>query len=307
VKSTSQLGALALALATALSLALSTPVAAQSADEVAARRAFRLGEAHYRNGEFQRAGELFEEAYRLSGRVRLMFNAYLAYRDLQDLPNASRTLRVFLEAGTDVPQQERDQLTARLEAMERAMARSAAPPTAAQPTTAQPTTAQPTAAQPIAEETPATEPEAEPRSDAPAATGTVAADADEAPPPEAADEDGGGFSPSPIGFIVGGVGLALVGAGIGVGVASSGNLSTLEDRCPGDVCPDDPELRSTQSTGETLALTADILWITGAAATITGVVLIFVLQDDAESDTASARIGGACTLDGCFASVEGSF
>lgn len=278
--------ALAIAMAFATGTGLSGTAYAQT-DESAGRRAFRLGQAHYENGEFAEAAAQFEEAYRLSGRARLLYNAYLAYRDMQDLPNSARTLRRFLQEGTDLSASERDQLQARLEAIERVMAESAAEPSEPQPTTQPQTETQPVA---TTAQTP------------PVATPTAGGEVTVEPAP--VRDGGGGFSPSPVGFIVGGAGVALVVGAIVTGVMSSGDLSTLEERCPMDRCPDDPELRDAQSRGATLATVTDVLWITGAVAIAAGVTLVFVLQDDSGSE---ASAGMACTPDGCFGSVRGTF
>ena len=272
--------ALAIAMAFATGTGLSGAAYAQT-DESAGRRAFRLGQAHYENGEFGEAAAQFEEAYRLSGRARLLYNAYLAYRDMQDLPNSARTLRRFLQEGTDLSAGERDQLQARLEAIERVMAESAPEPSEPQPQP-QTTTAPP--------QTP------------PVATPTAGGEVTVEPAPER--DGGGGFSPSPVGFIVGGAGVALVVGAIVTGVMSSGVLSSLEERCPLDRCPDDQEIRDAQSRGATLATVTDVLWITGAVAIAAGVTLVFVLQDDSGSE---ASAGMACTPDGCFGSVRGTF
>ncbi|HJL15125.1 MAG TPA: tetratricopeptide repeat protein [Sandaracinaceae bacterium LLY-WYZ-13_1] len=267
---------------------LTTASVAAQDEDAAARRAFRLGQAHYDNGEFEQAAERFEEAYRLSGRPRLLFNAYLAYRDMQDLPSSARTLRRFLDETTDLPASERDQLTARLAAIERAMERQTQPPPD-QTTTVGETdmggggtmgeTGDPT-------------------------EGTTGGGATGTETGGGAADGGGGFAPSPVGFVVAGVGVALGVGAIITGVMSSSDLSTLEDGCPNDVCPDDPELRDAQSRGETLAVVTDVLWISGLVALAAGVTLIFVLQ---EGDDASASAGVACTHRGCFGTLQGRF
>lgn len=252
-------------------------------DDAAARRAFRLGEAHYANGEFAQAAEQFEEAYRLSGRPRLMFNAYLAYRDMQDLPNSARTLRRFLDETEDLPAGERDQLTARLAAIERAMEQSGAGTTDGSTTGSEDTGDAGTDT-----------------SESDTSTGSTGSDT--ATPP--ATGGGGGFSPSPVGFVVAGAGVALGVAAIITGVMSSSDLSTLEERCSNDVCPDDPELRDAHSRGQTLALVTDVFWISGVVALGAGVALIFALQEGGD-DSASAGMG--CTPEGCFGTVQGRF
>lgn len=122
---------LAAVLATASVLVSTSGAAAQDApDDTEARRAFRVAEAHYDNGEFEEAAAGFEEAYRLSGRPQLLYNLYLAYRDAQDTPRAIEALARYLERVPDAPLH--DQLRARLERMRAAVAEEG-DPVAAQP------------------------------------------------------------------------------------------------------------------------------------------------------------------------------
>lgn len=288
--------------ACAFATLVSSIAVAQDANDAAARRAFRLGQAHYENGEFGEAAEQFEEAYRLSGRARLLYNAYLAYRDMQDLPNSARTLRRFLDETADLPASERDQLTARLGAIERAMERQTAPPPDESTTTGETGMGE---QEPV--ETTATSTTTSTTStgeDTTATTTTTTAGSTSTSTTGGTTDDGGGFNPSPVGFIVAGVGAALGIGAIITGVMSSSELSTLEGRCPDDMCPDEPELRSAQSNGSTLALVTDVLWVTGVVAIAAGVTLIFVLQDGGDE---SASAGMACTHEGCFGTVQGRF
>jgi tetratricopeptide (TPR) repeat protein len=244
---------------------------AQNQAEMEARRLFRLGQAHYENGQFEEAARTFEEAYRLSPLPRLMFNAYLAYRDMQDLPNSSRTLRLFLENETDLEPSERDQLTARLAAIDAAIARTGGNPTNTTQVVA--TTENNTT--------------------------TITAET------ETTTDSGGGFNPSPVGFIIGGVGIALEIVAIITGVMANSELSTLEGRCPNDLCPDDQALRDAQSRGQTLAIVTDIMWPTGLVAIGVGVALIFALQEGGNDSNTTA--GFSCTPEGCYGAVRSTF
>lgn len=260
--------------------------AAAQTDEAAARQHFRLGQAHYENGQFAEAAREFESAYRTSGRARLLYNAYLAYRDLQDLRNSARTLRQFLAESNDIEPAERDQLQARLAAIDAAIAR--------QETTMAPETPRPT--------------EGQGTGSTATATGTGTATATVTAEPEGTEQPpgggGGGFSPSPVGFIVGGVGVALGIVAIITGVMSSSDLSLLQSECPNGVCPDRADLRDAQSRGQTLAIVTDVMWISGVVALGAGVALIFALQDGGGGDT-SAGLG--CTPDGCYGSLRTRF
>ena len=284
---------------------LSGRAVAQDADDSGARRAFRLGQAHYENGEFEAAAQQFEEAYRLSHRARLMYNAYLAYRDMQDLPSSARTLRTFLDETTDLPSNERDQLQARLAAIERALASESAPPTDTSTTQGE------TGMGAGGTGSGGTGSGGTGSGSGSGGTGSGDTGSGDAGSSSSSDtgsgapDEGGGFNPSPVGFIVGGVGAALIVTGIIVGALSGDDLSTLQAGCSADgLCPDTQELRDAQSRGQSMALAGDILWITGAVALAAGVTLIFVLQDDS-SDSPSA--GMACSPEGCFGSVQGRF
>lgn len=249
-------------------------------DEAAARQHFRLGQAYYENGQFEEAAREFESAYRMSGRSRLLYNAYLAYRDMQDLPNSARTLRQFLAETTDIEAAERDQLQARLVAIDAAIARSQ--------------TSMP-------RETP-TQTETQAQGSETGSTGTTGATATATTEPSTSS--GGGFNPSPVGFIVGGVGVALGIGAIITGVMSSSDLSTLQAECPGGMCPDDQALRDAHSRGQTLAVVTDVLWVTGVVALATGVALIFALQEGGGGETTA---GLGCTPEGCLGTVRSSF
>lgn len=295
----------------AVGMTAASSVAAQDSDDTAARRAYRLGEAHYQNGEFAEAGPLFEEAYHLSHRPQLLFNAYVAYRDAQDLPNSARLLRMYLTEGTDIDSTQREQLTARLAVLERVVA---PPPTTTTTTTATTTETHPTA---TTETHPTTTTETHPTTTTTATasetTTTTSATAETTTPettttttttPQTTaptESGGGGFNPSPVGFIVGGVGVAMIITGIVTGVMAQGDRATLDQRCMGTVCPE--EVRSVRDEGQTLAIVTDVMLIGGIVAAGVGTTLLFVLQDAPPGTSASA----ACTPTGCYAGVQGRF
>lgn len=84
-----------------------------------ARLHFRAGRGLYDAGRFAQAAAEFEEAFRLSQRPELLFNAYVAFRDANDLEGAVRSLGAYLEQAQDVA--DRVNLTARLESMTQAL------------------------------------------------------------------------------------------------------------------------------------------------------------------------------------------
>jgi tetratricopeptide (TPR) repeat protein len=114
----------------AMVLVLLTPwvAEAQERDEDA-RQIFQAAQLLYEDGEFEQAGRMFERAYELSQRTSLLYNAYLAYRDGQMQADAARVLRQYL----DQPDaQDRERLTPRLAALERANAEGGVAPDAVQ-------------------------------------------------------------------------------------------------------------------------------------------------------------------------------
>lgn len=90
------------------------------ADEQA-RAHFRAARSLYDLGRFRQAAEAFEEAYRLSQRPELLFNAYVAYREANDLAGAVRSLGAYLDLVQDAP--DRANLQARLASMSEALER----------------------------------------------------------------------------------------------------------------------------------------------------------------------------------------
>jgi tetratricopeptide (TPR) repeat protein len=94
--------------------------AEQHLDDEAARRHFEAGRSLYSAGRFELAGDEFEEAYRLSNRAELLYNAYVAYRDANERQKAADALRRFLAGAGDVS--DRMNLEARLRALEEGLA-----------------------------------------------------------------------------------------------------------------------------------------------------------------------------------------
>lgn len=84
-----------------------------------ARAHFRAGRSLYDLGRFAQAAQEFESAYRLAQRPELLFNAYVAYRDANDLAGAVRSLGAYLDLVQDAP--DRVNLQARLASMSEAL------------------------------------------------------------------------------------------------------------------------------------------------------------------------------------------
>lgn len=241
------------------------------ADEDKARAHFRLGRAHYDNGNFAEAAVEMEEAYRISQRSALLYNIYLAYRDANDTRRAAEALRLYLDLEKDV--ENRAQLESRLAALQRSLADG----TAAQPGPA------PTPA-------PATEP-----APAPAAAEPVVAAPAEVTEPDEPEQKKSQVLPI---ALMGGGGAMVVG-GVIVWTMASGKASD----CKTDA--------SACDSGKTLALVGDLLTFGGAAVAGTGLVLFLLNQSGgSESDSATAGVSSPrlmCGPTGCIARVNGRF
>lgn len=253
---------------------------AQAEGEEQARGHFRLGRAHYDNGDFLRAAQEFEAAFAISQHSQLLYNIYLAYRDANVTRKAAEALKGYLEQVEDVPN--RAQLAARLQSLEQSLANEP-PPTAETPVTT-PTETPTTTTSPT--ETPATT-EATP-------SGTTTSN-------EPISESSGGSKLVPI--ILMGSGGALIVGGVITGIMASGKKSDLEAACDGDTsCPQSAE--EIQSSGKTLALVTDILLFGGIAVAGTGAVLFLLSGGEESSEPAPASASVVCGPGMCGGSVQ---
>jgi len=243
--------------------------AGQAIDDEAARTHFEAATALYGVGRFQQAAEEFQEAFRLSNRPALLYNVYVAHRDAGNMGEAAIALSQYLAQVPDAP--DRVNLRARLEVMERdvADAQNEVP------------------VDPDPETPPAEEAEQQPYALPPS-------------PHEEAEESGGVVELLP--WIVTGVGGALLLTGTITGLVALGDVGTLEDDCPNDICPWD-EAKVVDSARGLVAAT-DILLISGAVITAAGLTWALFFNDTEET-APTASIG--CGPDGCAASMEVTF
>jgi tetratricopeptide (TPR) repeat protein len=279
--------------------------------EEQARAHFRLGRAHYDNGNFAQAGAEFEEAYRISQRAALLYNIYLAYRDANDTRKAADALRNYLQLEKDI--ENRGQLESRLAALDRALA-SEPPPPAATPAAApaKPATA---AAEPKPL-TPLQPKPSEPSHEAgPAAPESV-------PAPEAAthasSSRGSSFPLVPA--ILMGTGGAMMATSIVTGIMAMGKQGEWSDARQACIAAKNcttlsaarvAELNDVKSSGQSLATVTDILLFGGIAVAGAGVALWLIdLSTSGESTPEHAASSGvelACVPGACQASLRASF
>jgi hypothetical protein len=121
----------------------------------------------------------------------------------------------------------------------------------------------------------------------------VSAEGAEEPVDEATEPDEGGSGLHPAGWVVLGVGAALlVGGGVTGGVALSKN-GELADSCPDGVCQ--PGKQGEIDSRDALAMTSNVLLGVGAAAAVAGVLMLVLMDGDEEpggADVALAPVAG---------------
>jgi tetratricopeptide (TPR) repeat protein len=269
--------------------------AQEATAEDQARAHFRLGRAHYDNGNFAQAAVEFEEAYNISQRSALLYNIYLAYRDANNTEKAAWALKLYLEKEVEV--ENRAQLQARLRALEEALAAAAAAGT---------TAGAAAAAQPApAEQAPA---QAQP---------TEQAQPETQPGPAAATEQAEPEKKSMVvPIVLMSTGGAMVLGSIATGAMASGKASDVEDLCPNGSCPSaDAEKKASDadSSRKTLALVTDVLMFGGIAVAGTGAVLLVLNLMSGGDDKPTASVAGkptaglACMPGACHGSLSVPF
>ncbi|HTV17943.1 MAG TPA: tetratricopeptide repeat protein, partial [Polyangiaceae bacterium] len=104
-------------------------------------------------------------------------------------------------------------------------------------------------------------------------------------------------------YVLGGTGAALLGTSLITGLMASSKAGKLDRECTeDDRC--DLSLQSTKDSAETLALTTDVLWISGVIVAGAGVTL-FIL--DATDDESTTAVQAGCFVSGCGLMASGSF
>lgn len=233
-----------------------------------ARSHFRIGQALYAEGRFAEAGAEFQRAYVLSNRATLLYNAYVAYRDANDLEHAIVVLTEYLRVSP--PSEDTVVLERRLAAMRATYESQLSTQTSVESERAR-----------LEEERRRFEQEA----------------ADARARAEAAEREVERRN-SPIPFVVGGSGLALlVGSGVAA-IVANGNISDAEAQCPDHVCPRDVDLGDVRSSVRRPAITSDVLLGAGTVTLVTGVVMLIVRRGGG-GDDAAPPVAAACDTSGC--------
>ncbi len=257
---------------------------AEMGDE-AARGHFDVGQTLFRVGRYEDAAREFEEAYALSGRSSLLFNAYLAYRDAGDVENAVRVLEQFLAAEPDDP--DFDRLEVRLHALQLTLERQRlAALTASTQAEHQAALAE---AERLRLEAETARLEAE--------RGRIEEEAE-----QLRQENNANHGPM---WVIGGGGALLLGSGVSALITMS-RRNDIESNCPNDVCPPEYELDESKGEVRAAAIATDVLLFTGIATLGAGLAWYFIDKRRGDEDRPISATGG-CGLQGCNVNVEVSF
>ena len=238
-----------------------------------ARSHFRIGQTLYSEGRFVDAANEFERAYALARRPVLLFNAYLAHRDAGNLPRAIATLDQYLREETNP--EDAEVLRRRLRAMQMTLAEQEAAAEAER--------------QRLESERLRLEEEAAYHRERAATAEARAAQ-----------------SRSPVPFIVGGAGLAvLVGSGIGA-IIAKGRIDDIDALCPNGFCPVGVDVGAERASVRRPAIATDIMLVAGVATVVTGVVLLLTGGDE-DAEEAPVTATANCERTGCQVIVGGRF
>ncbi len=213
---------------------------AQSSEERAEKVEQLSAEATeaYRAGEFQKAADLFEEAYGIEPVPNLLFNIARSYEKMENWDQAIDYYEKFVvEEG--ISKKARKSALGRLSELKDMRARE----------------------------------NAESKDE------DKIADSDKSveDPEETEEPDAGSNTAA---WVAVGTGVALVAGGGVFGLVASGKQSDFEDATSRDAKVD------ARDSGQTMALIADVMYISGAV--VTGIGIYLLLSGDSESDTRQA-------------------
>jgi tetratricopeptide (TPR) repeat protein len=221
----------------ALVCAAVAPAYAISEDDERAKAHFLAGQSYYDQASYTDALREFNEAYRISKRPALLYNIARCHEALEQYDDAVKMLERYLQE--DPQTEDRVSVETHIANLKgRGVHRGPGEPDVGRP---------PPRPQPVAQPQPPPQPTTPPP---PAHRKRVAT------------------------WVVGGIGVGLLAAALGTGVASQLDYNDLSSKCMANMC--DPSEQKKIDSGKRLAIATDVLWPIGAAAVVTGVVLFFV-------------------------------
>ncbi len=251
------------------------PTAADEERERKAKSLYEQGNTHYDLAEYDKAIELFKEAYALTRRPTLLYNIAQAYRLKGDCQQALAVYKNYLRVDPSSPF--RVKVESRIVEMETC-------------------TKDPGRQKPVEKE--AILPDVGVGAAAPGVAGPPGAGVAGAGAGGAGSERRGGGTKKMLGLISGGVGIALIATGGYFSLQAGDNADQVAERCAeATPCTWDAELEGLQSDGEAASRNAIIMYSIGGAAVVGGVVLYVLGVNEARAaprlSFAPLRGGGA--------------
>lgn len=231
---------------------------------------FQLATRYYTTGRFSSAADEFRISYELSGRIELLYNAFLAHREAMELDEAVEAGEAFIAGTTD--EGHRQNAEARLARVRELQAQlSAVPPDDG----------------PVEPESPRTD--------------LVATEPVETEPYN--EDETASAAP----WIVAGAGGAIALASIVPGVLALGDNADLDELCASGPCTGEAD--AIQVRGQRRATLSDVMLFGGLAIAAGGVIwgLVTRRSSDTQGDDNSVRAGAACSATGCTTHLSGAF
>jgi tetratricopeptide (TPR) repeat protein len=238
--------------------AQAAPGADADADVARAQTLYEDGNKLFNVGEYDQAIAKFKEGYLLSKAPLFLYNIAQAYRQKGDCAEAAKFYRNYLREAPDADNRAR--IEQRIQEMDACAKRSPPLPSGGD--------AKPPGGSPVGRTEPGPGDQG---------AGGTAASGSGAQHGDPGDDDTSAAAPGRgkrlAGFISGGAGLVLVGAGVYFSLVASDKAAELEAACAGSCDFADPHLAALDADGKAANRSAAILYAVGGVAVVSGVVL----------------------------------
>ena len=255
------------------------PMMGVELDDEGARGHFQVAQALFQTGRYVEAGAEFVQAYDLSHRSEMLFNAFVAYRDGADLERAVGALRRYLEVEPAADGVE--QLRARLARMQARVAGQAELET---------------------ERRSALAAQAEAERQRQGALARAAAER------QRADEASTASAETRQAWVVTAAGGGLLLASGVLALVAKSRVDSLDAHCPHNRCGDGVDLSAERNHARRAVIATDALWMTGAVVAGVGFVLLLTADSsDAAEEANPNAVGAFCDGHGCAASYRRAF
>jgi tetratricopeptide (TPR) repeat protein len=247
-------------------------------DDEAARGHFQVAQALFQTGRYVEAGGEFEQAYELSHRTEMLFNAFVAFRDAAELERAAEVLTRYLDLEPESPGTL--QLRARLIRMQARVAEQN---------------------EVEAERQRALVGQAEAEHERQVAEARAEAER------QRADEASTASTATRQAWVVAASGGGLILASGVMALIAKSRVDDLEASCPNNRCGAGVDLSHDRDRARRVVIATDALWMTGAVVAGLGFVLLLTADSGDDEPENANGVGAFCDGHGCAASYRRSF